>query len=293
MTGLAFSAVEVLQLVAKILAYAGSLGAVGALAFIEAFRDLLRDGDLPPLHLYAAVLLLAGLLASLLMLFGTVAMLNGLGLIGGFDWELWGLIAKTPAGDSVWIRVAGLLVLLAGLLSVRLRRLAVVLGGLCVAASFGLVGHVQDEPQSLLLQGLLVLHLLGVGLWIGSLWPLLSLARVGEQPRVARIMARFGRLAVVFVGTLLAAGVALAWLLLEDIGHLAATPYGRLLLIKIGLVTLLLGLAALNKLRLVPALAAGERSASLRLRRSIRLEITMVLLILTATGLLTTAFSPS
>lgn len=293
MTGLAFSAVEVLQITAKILAYAGSLGAVGTLAFIEAFRGLLRDGDLPPLQRHAAGLLFAGLLASLLMLFGTVAMLNGLGLAGGFDWGLWGLIATTPAGDSVWLRLAGLLVLLAGLLSPRLRRPAVVLGGLAVAASFGLVGHVQNEPQSLVLHALLTLHLLGIGFWIGSLWPLLSLARVGEQPRIARIMERFGRLAVVFVGTLLAAGVALAWSLLGDLGQLTGTAYGRLLLIKIGLVTLLLGLAALNKLRLVPALAAGERSASLRLRRSIRLEIAMVLPILTATGLLTTAFSPS
>lgn len=293
MSGLAFSAVEVLQLTAKILAYAGSLGALGALAFVEAFRDLLRDGDLPPLHRHAAGLLLTGLLASLLMLFGTVAMLNGLGLAGGFDWELWGLIATTPAGGSVWLRVAGLLVLMAGLLSSRLRRPAVVLGGLCVAASFGLVGHVQDEPQSLVLHALLTLHLLGIGFWIGSLWPLLSLARVGEQPRVARIMERFGRLAIVFVGALLVAGVALAWLLLEDLGHLTSTAYGRLLLAKLGLVTLLLGLAALNKLRLVPALASGERSASLRLQRSIRLEIALVLLILTVTGLLTTAFSPS
>ena len=293
MTGFAFSAVEVLQLTAKILAYAGSLGALGAFAFIEAFRDLLRDGDLPSLRRYAAVLLLAGLLASLLMLFGTVAMLNGLGLAGGFDWELWGLIATTAAGDSVWLRLAGLLVLLAGLLSLRLRRPAVVLGGLCVAASFGLVGHVQDEPQSLVLRALLTLHLLGIGFWIGSLWPLLCLARVGERPRIARIMARFGRLAVAFVATLLAAGVALAWMLIGDLGHLAATPYGRLLLVKLGLVTLLLGFAALNKLRLVPALAAGERLASLRLRRSIRLEIALALLILTVTAVLTTAFSPS
>ena len=224
MSDFAFSAVEVLQLTAKILAYAGSLGALGALAFIEAFRGLLRAGDLPLLHRHAAVLLLAGLLASPLMLFGTVAMLNGLGLAGGFDWELWGLIATTPAGGSVWLRVAGLLVLLAGLLSGRLRRPAIFLGGLCVAASFGLVGHVQDEPQSLVLHALLTLHLLGIGFWIGNLWPLLQLASVEEQPRVARIMERFGRLAVVFVGVLLAAGVALAWMLIEDLGHVTAPP---------------------------------------------------------------------
>jgi putative copper resistance protein D len=290
--GLSFSAIEIVSLVAKVLASGGALAAVGTLAFIDAFRPFLAPGEVATLKRHQALLMAIALLASLATLFATVAVLNGLGLAGGFDAELWALVADTAAGDSAWVRGLGLAILLAGLLVDRLRLAAAVLGGLMVAASFGFVGHVQDDPHSLFLHALLLLHLLAAAFWIGSLWPLLRLATVPEPPRVAAVMERFGRLAVYFVVSLLAAGVVLSALLLEDPMALVATAYGRLLLAKLALVGALLGFAALNKWRLVPALAAGAPGAGRRLQRSIAAEAGLVVLILAATGLLTSAFSP-
>lgn len=289
---LVLSAVDLLQIAAKVFSYAGALGAFGAIAFLQVFDGALLHPEHRRIRRYAAVLLAVALLGSLLMLFGTVALLNGRGLGGGFDGELWSMVAATPVGDSVWLRIAGLAVLSAGLVLPGLRLVAVLLGGLIVTASFGFVGHLRDEEYQLILHALLVLHLLGVGFWIGSLWPLIRLAGEKDLPRVAGIMERFGRLAVFIVALLVAAGLGMAWLLLGEPSRLVTTDYGRVLLVKLALVALLLGLAALNKLKLTPSLAAGQAGAALSLQRSIRLEIALVFLLLGVTALLTAAFSP-
>ena len=293
MTELPLSPVEVFNLGARVLAYGAGLAAVGALAFIDAFRPWLVERDIAMVRRHLLLLLALALLASFATLYATVALLNGLGLAGGFDAELWALVAGTAAGDAVKVRLAGLALLLLGLLVARLRFTLAVLGGLVVTASFGFVGHVQDDPHSLLLHGLLLLHLLAVAFWIGSLWPLLRLATAPEAGRVAAVMQRFGGLAAWVVACLMAAGVVLAVLLLDGVIPLFTTSYGRLLLVKLALVGLLLGFAALNKWRLVPALAAAAPGAGRRLQRSIALEIVLVVLILGTTGLLTSAFSPA
>lgn len=293
MAEFSLSPVEAVNLAAKVLTYGAALASVGALAFIDSFRPWLAARDVVMVKRHMLLLLVVAVAASLGTLFATVALLNGLGLAGGFDAELWGLVAGTAAGDAVWVRLAGLALLVLGLLAARLRLVAAVGGGLVVAASFGFVGHVQDDPHSLFLHTLLLLHLLAVAFWIGSLWPLLRLATAPEPRRVAEVMERFGQLAVYVVVCLLAAGVLLAVLLMEGIVPLFTTAYGRLLLAKIALVALLLGFAALNKWRLVPALAAAVPGAGRRLQRSIAVEAALVVLILTATGLLTSAFSPS
>jgi len=286
------SSVEAFNLLAKLLSYGASLAAIGALSFTVIFRSLLAEHDVAMVRRYGAVLLAVAAPASLATLYATVALLNGAGLAGGFDPELWALLAGTAAGDAVWLRLGGLAVLLAGLLTARLRLPTLFVGGLLVALSFGLVGHVQDEPNSLWLHALLTLHLAAVAFWIGSLWPMLRIAGAPERARVAVVMQRFGRIAAACVACLLLAGILLAALLLGGIAPLVTTAYGWVLLAKLALVVGLLGLAALNKWRLVPRLAAGDAGAALRLRRSIAAEIALVAAILLATAVLTSAVSP-
>ena len=94
------------------------------------------------------------------------------------------------------------------------------------------------------------------------------------------------------MAALVAAGAALLVLLTGDPIAALATPYGQLLAVKLCLFAPLLGLAALNKLRLTPALLAGDARARLDLRRSIRTEVMVVLAILVTTATLTTVASP-
>jgi putative copper export protein len=102
----------------------------------------------------------------------------------------------------------------------------------------------------------------------------------------------FGRNAVAAVGLLIAAGVALIALLAPDPVALPATPYGQFLGLKLGLVTALLGLGALNKLSLSPALAAGDGAAGAALARSIAAEAALAALILAVTAAMTLVSSP-
>ena len=293
MSGFSVSSVEGLHLVAKVLSYLCALAALGTFVFVQTFRASLRDREVAVFTRHASGLVVCAMVASLAGLFATVALLNGRGLAGGFDRALWLLVAETEPGRAVWLRLSGLALLVTGLLFARLRLAAAVPGGLAVLASFGLVGHVQDGAHSLQLRALLTLHLLAAALWIGSLWPLWRLATAPGPERVAAVMARFGKLAGGVVVCLVLAGAVLTWMLLDGFRALFVTPYGLMLLAKLGLVGLLLFFAAMNKWRFVPALAAGEAQAGLRLRRSIAAEIALVCMILLATALLTSAFSPA
>ena len=66
------------------------------------------------------------------------------------------------------------------------------------------------------------------------------------------------------------------------------TAFGLTLLAKIGGVACLLGAAAANKLRFVPAMRNGGRMAAVGLRRSIAVEWAAVCFVLLATAVLTT-----
>jgi copper transport protein len=77
--------------------------------------------------------------------------------------------------------------------------------------------------------------------------------------------------AVPFVGVLVLTGLMLAIIQLESFRALIETRYGIILSIKIALVAVLLGLAALNRFRLTPALAL-DSSNTRPLVRSILAE---------------------
>ena len=172
----------------------------------------------------------------------------------------------------------------------RLTGTAGVGGALIATAGFGIAGH-TGASAPWLLGSVLMVHLLAAAYWIGALLPLHRVAGPPIEPGAAAILERFGRLAVEILAALVVAGGALAYWLTGSIQALLTSAYGQSLLAKIVLVAGLLGLGALNKLRLVPAFARGAPQAGQQLRRSIRLEAAVAALVLVATGLLTTATS--
>lgn len=172
----------------------------------------------------------------------------------------------------------------------RLAGIAGLAGALAAVAGLGIAGHTGASAPWLLVP-LLMGHLLAAAYWIGALAPLHRLAAVPVPPQAAAILERFGELAVGILGALVVAGGVMAYWLTGSIEALVTTGYGQSLLAKIALVAVLLGLGALNKLRLVPAFARGAPQAASRLRRSMRVEAGVAALVLAATALLTTATS--
>ena len=268
---------------AKFLLYLGVLGSAG-LVFArivfsletERLRDAIR-------RLACALAALALAAAGLGFLLGGAQMTGDAS--GMADAEMLGLLWRTPAGTALAIQAAGLAVLLAGARLPGRGAWIAGAGGLLALWSFCRVGHVADTGAAWL-AGLLLAHLAIAAFWIGILAPLRRLA--GEDlAEAAALGRRFGAIAGVAVPVLIAAGGVMAWRLLGDFAALVETGYGLALLAKICGVGLLLGAAAANKLRFVPAMESGEPTAADGLRRSIAVEWVAVCAVLFMTAGLT------
>ncbi len=126
----------------------------------------------------------------------------------------------------------------------------------------GAVGHAgQTSPRGLSIpfDGL---HLLSGSLWLGGLVGLLVLwFSVGERRRVAVlgiVVPRFSAVALTCVLVLLGTGAGATIIHMPAVNALWETSYGVAILVKIGLLTLALGLAAGNLLRTKPWLVAAR-----------------------------------
>ena len=159
------------------------------------------------------------------------------------------------------------------------------------AGAFILTGHSVDVNDRSLAAGLLGVHLLIVMFWLGSLWPLLHVVRYEPSAAAQGIIGRFSSLASWSVPLIGVAGLGLATLLLPNWAALAR-PYGVLLLGKLALFLLLLLCAAANRWRLGPAAGQGGSAAS-AFRRMVMLEYALIALVLVATALMTTFYSPA
>jgi putative copper export protein len=160
------------------------------------------------------------------------------------------------------------------------------------AGSFTLSGHTSVSAYRWLLAPLLMAHIVALAFWFGALWPLARVTRAEELRTAAAVLARFSAAAVRVVPLIALAGAGLAVLLLPDAAALLE-PYGRLLLLKVALFGLLMGLAALNRLRLVPRIERGEAQALRTLRLSMTAEYLLIVAAIAVAAVMTGFYSPA
>jgi putative copper export protein len=110
-------------------------------------------------------------------------------------------------------------------------------------------------------------------------------------PIVSEVLALFSRTASWLVLLLAAAG-GLLFLLLTHGSAEFSQPYGTLILVKAAAFLLLMGLAGLNRLRLVPLVATGQVGAVRSLQWSVSGEAVILVGVLGATAVLTSFYSP-
>ena len=204
------------------------------------------------------------------------------------DPEMLKLLWTTPVGTALLLRLVGLSLLIAGLLMGRVGTWVSVLGGVIAIWSFDQVGHVSGL-ETTLLDLALMLHLLAVALWIGVLTPLKRLASSSSTyASAADVGHRFGVVASATVPVLIIVGGYMGYQLVGSFTALVGTSYGQAMIIKVLLVGLLLGLAAANKLRFIPALRTGDSAVANHLSKSISVEWNVILAVLGMTAVLTT-----
>jgi putative copper resistance protein D len=276
--------------VTKLIIYASSLLSAGLLLFRIA---LPKAGDelsnfLKPLALASIIV---AILATIIRVLVQAGRMNDDGIAGMLDLDVILISLGGPLGASTYLRLGGLLALFIATFLKPMRVLATLVGALMVTGSFALTGHATRDPQWLL-GGLIIFHLMAISYWFGALPGLYRLAHPDhEASHAAEVADRFGKQASFIVPMLIVAGTIFLWLILGDPYKLFKTNYGVIMLVKLGLVSAVLLLAALNKLKFVPELAASATHASSRFRSSLRWEAFAFFLVFACTAVLTTSFT--
>ena len=295
---------ELASLLAKLLLYVGAFsiagGSLSAWRYSNADRALLFSN-----FSYIFVGTVIGFHGALLGFLVQVGLINDSGLPGMFDWGMISILLDTGLGDVTLLRL--LAFILAGISSVivlkklqsskidlknplvRLLFLLQLIALLTLAFSHRITGHVS--VLSLVAQISIVMHFAAFALWIGCLYPFLQLSRSVDIDVLEKTLKRFGNNAIVIVSALLLGGGLMLYELFESPMALINSDYGLALLLKLTLVLVMLGVAAMNKLMLVPVLISS--GSIVKLQRSIRYELAIAVVILVATSYLSTIVGPA
>ena len=208
------------------------------------------------------------------------------------DPSLGELVLQSNIGPAHAVRLAGLAILAVSLdQGTRPFVIASLVGAALAILSFALMGHTTIHELRLALAPLLLVHIASAAFWFGALWPLYLVARHEPIERVVTIATRFSALAVRSVPLIFVCGAAMTLIFVRSVDALVS-GYGAMVAIKTLAYAALLALAAFNRQRLVPEIAAGNGTALHSFTRVVRLEWLIIAGVLAATALMTDLFSP-
>jgi len=245
----------------RYMSYAGFIVLVGGAAFVLACWQ--RGAGVRPLQRFVVGgwLTLTAATLLLLLLRGSY---TGSGKVGDiFDLDLLGNVLQTKSGAAL---VSRLLLLAAAALFVsvlfgaydkredeekRDLTFGLAIGGTVVAAglaaSWAMAEHASVGLQVGIAMPVDVIHLLAVATWLGGLCALLVALYRSDVPIESAAVRRFSQVAFGSVVALVATGVYQSWRQLGSWSAFTGTTYGQLLLVKIGLVALLVGIAFISR----------------------------------------------
>ncbi len=285
-----FLAVDSLVLALRALSFVAIFQALGNAIFIETFRAGLSPAIEERIRTHARIAAVVALCLAVLHYVLTPARMAG-SLGGTFDPSLDALLLASNAGSAHIARVVGLALLVLSLdRASRLNSIATVCGVALTIASFALMGHTTIHPLRWALAPLLLVHVAVAAFWFGALWPLHIVASSEPSHIASAMVARFSRTALRCVPLILVCGALLAVVMIRSIAELL-TPYGAIVLGKTLAFGGLMWLAALNKWRFGPQLAA-DAGAARSFKRTVAAEWVLLAGVLVATALLTALFAP-
>ena len=166
-----------------------------------------------------------------------------------------------------------------------------IFGSLLVCGSFMLTGHTASSSLRWGLAPLLTIHVTIAAFWFGALMPLYLISIRETSIIAAQVTAAFSQIAFWLVPCILIAGSLLGLALVRHLAEFS-TDYGLSLIMKFAGFSVLMGLAALNKWRLGPAIATGNARALKSFRRSLCAEYLLIATVLSVTAVMTTLYSP-
>ncbi|WP_416465331.1 copper homeostasis membrane protein CopD [Sphingomonas sp. VDB2] len=225
-------------------------------------------------------LALGGMALSALWLFASVAAMTGVSILSP-DWPTAViLLTMTPIGPVLAVRGGALLLALLFAAASRPRLTAI--PAAVAAATLAWTGHAgaTEAMAGTIHRVADVAHIWAAAGWIGGLAVLLHAIftlrpTTAETARVAAMLSRFALMGTLIVATLVVSGTINGVMIvgLAQLPDLVGSLYGWLLGAKLALFALMLGLAAVNRWRLTPALESGTpQRAIAHLRLSLLIE---------------------
>jgi putative copper export protein len=304
--GQGFGAASPVYVVIRWLGFAALLIVLGAVAFNWVVLGVLRRRA-PPVRTSILLPLVSrrsatvGAAAALVLTLTTVARLLAQsyamhGAAGALDTSLVGSMLSQTVWGWGWLLQAGAVVVtLAGFLHARHGRVGgwmiAAIGALGLALTPALSGHAASTPR---LTELAVfsdaLHVIGAGGWLGSLLvtmgvgvsAALTLSEGERGAAVADLVNAFSPTALAFAGLVAVTGVFAGWLHVGTFGALWQSAYGKTLLVKLAILSVVAGTGAYNWRRVRPALGDIEGARRIRRSASVELAVGAVVLIVTA-----------
>ena len=163
-----------------------------------------------------------------------------------------------------------------------------------------LAGHASIQHPVWLFLPANLIHVSAMSLWLGGLTALLlcvpaatrQLEGADRTRLLSGALTRFSPIALAAVLALMTTGVIQALIQVNAFSELWNTPYGRAILVKIGLILGLVALGAVNRQRTLPrvralaAAGAAPGATGLLLRRTLRTEVAAIAVVLVVTGAL-------
>jgi copper transport protein len=250
---------------------------------------------------------LFGSAATTVLTFGlTAAGLRGVGALDALRPSVMAAVAGTRFARIITARAAflGLGFVVLGMLSLGRDRAvgsrwwqvmaAVAAGG--VLATHALLGHASSE--GLLARAAVLVHLVGVSVWLGGLVFLTAVVLPRGRPEEVRaLLPRFSSLAFTAVAAMVVAGAVMVTRVVPKLSALPQTGYGRILLLKLGFVALLLVAAqqarTFTERRLVRAALPQDGTRLRPLLAAVGAELCLAAVILTSTAVLVGRVPPS
>jgi copper transport protein len=213
------------------------------------------------------------------------------------------------AAVPVWLAAAALFaVILAPARRLPVRRGAGVLGAalLFLVLVPGLGGHAGTQDPTWLMLPANAVHVGAVSLWVGGLVALVAMLPAairrldppGRTKLLAGALARFSPMALACVIVLICAGLVQAYVEVRTPAHLLDTAFGRAVLVKSVLLLALIAVGAWHRRTGIPRireLAATDRptgGAGLAVRRALRAEIALIVVVFGVTAALS-SYAPS
>lgn len=218
---------------------------------------------------------------------------------------------QTTFGNTWLIRMALTIILLGiwfaldrkKVLSKR-NQIPILVATLALIGTSSLIGHgaASGETAAVVLD---YVHNLVAGIWIGGiiyfvfiLLPTFSQLKENNREKMSLLLIpKFSIAFIIAIGVVIITGPTLMWFLESDVGVITESVYGQLIILKIAIAAIMVGLGGLLQLKVQKTAEknykSGKISVHKKLKRSLKVEATLGIILLGVVALLTNGALPA